>query len=290
MHITGYDQFHEKKLHGSADFPYTTYICTIPLDFSFVPLHWHEEIEFIYIKKGKGIVSVDLEHYPVEAGHIVLILPGQLHAITNLPGESMEYENIIFNLNMLIGKADDTCTRDYFKPLLFGTCDMPQVITPELSWYSAFVNCIDEIDEICKYYPVAYPLAIKGKLFQMFYILFYNQTKRPPKSRPQKSIDKTKFILQYISEHYKTHLSIETMAEVCHLSESHFMKFFKSTVGMTFTEYLNDYRLTAASHLLTTTNWSIVDISTACGFETISYFNRLFKRKYQTTPSAYRKV
>lgn len=289
MHITGYEQYHERKLHGSADFPYTTYICTIPLDFSFVPLHWHDEIELIYIKKGTGVISVDLERYHVISGSIVLILPGQLHAIEGIPNETLEYENIIFSLNMLMGKGHDTCTRDYFKPILHGTCDLPQVITPELPWYSAFVSCLDEADEICKYYPVAYPLAIKSKLFQMFYILFYNQTKRPPKSRPQKSIDKTKYILQYISEHYQTHLSIEAMAETCHLSESHFMKFFKSTVGMTFTEYINDYRLSIAAHLLTSTDLQVIDIAASCGFDNVSYFNRLFKRKYRTTPSLYRK-
>lgn len=289
MTITGYEQYHEKKIHGSADFPYTTYICTIPLDFAFVPLHWHEEFEIIYIKKGRGIVSVDLERYPVEAGNIVLILPGQLHSIEGSRGESMEYENIIFHLNMLMGKSHDTCTRDYFKPLSQGTASFPPVITSSLAWYPAFTACIDEADEICKYYPVAYPLAIKSKLYQMFYILFYNETKPLPKSRPKKSIDKAKYILQYISEHYESHLSIEVMAKACHLSESHFMKFFKSTVGMTFTEYLNDYRLTIAARLLQSTGRTVIEIAAACGFDNVSYFNRLFKRKYQTTPSRYRK-
>lgn len=288
MHFTGYEQYHEKKLHGSADFPYTTYIRTLPLDFSFVPLHWHEEIELIYIKKGEGIVNVDLERCPVSAGSIVLVLPGQLHSIESIPKKTMEYENILFNLNMLIGKEQDPCTRDYFQPILQGTCDLPQIITSDVPWYTAFVTCIDEADEICKYYPIAYPLAIKSKLFQMFYILFYNQTKKPPKTRPQKSIDKAKYILQYVTEHYDTHLSIEAMAEACNLSESHFMKFFKSAFNMTFTEYVNDYRLCVAAHQLTAADLPVVDIAASCGFDNVSYFNRLFKRKYKMTPSQYR--
>ncbi|MBQ8639182.1 MAG: AraC family transcriptional regulator [Lachnospiraceae bacterium] len=289
MNITGYEHYHEKKVHGTTDFPYITYICTIPLDFSFVPLHWHEEFEIIYIKKGRGTISVDLERYPVTAGNIVLILPGQLHSIEGVRGETMEYENIIFHLNMLMGKGADTCTRDYFKPLSQGIANFPPVITSAFAWYPAFAACIDEADEICKYYPVAYPLAIKSKLFQMFYILFYNESKPLPRTRPQKSIAKAKYILQYISEHYEEHLSIESMSEVCHLSESHFMKFFKSATGMTFTEYLNDYRLTVAARLLQSGNQTILEIASVCGFENVSYFNRLFKRKYQTTPSRYRK-
>ena len=288
MTINGYEQYHEKKMHGSTDFPYTTYICTIPLDFPFVPLHWHEDFELIYIKKGHGTVSIDLERYPVEAGSIALVLPGQLHAIEGSPDGPMEYENIIFHLNMLMGKSHDTCNRDYFRPLLQGCANFPPVVTKDLNWYPAFASCIDEADEICKYYPVAYPLAIKSKLYQMFYILFYNESKPLPRTRPQKSIEKAKYILQYISGHYSSHLSIETMAEVCHLSESHFMKFFKSATGMTFTEYLNDYRLSISSRLLISSDQSILETAAACGFENVSYFNRLFKRKYQMTPSQYR--
>lgn len=59
-----------------AGFAYETYLCTIPLDFDRVNLHWHDQMEVIYIKKGRGTVSVNLESYPVEAGCIVPVLPG----------------------------------------------------------------------------------------------------------------------------------------------------------------------------------------------------------------------
>ena len=54
-------------------------------------------MEVIYIKKGRGTVSVNLESYPVEAGCIVPVLPGELHAIDGAPDGPMEYENIIFS-------------------------------------------------------------------------------------------------------------------------------------------------------------------------------------------------
>ena len=81
MNISEYQNYHETKSHTSSEFPYNTYLCSIPLDFALVPLHWHSELELIVIKKGRGIVSVDLERRPVCAGDIVFIRPGQLHSI-----------------------------------------------------------------------------------------------------------------------------------------------------------------------------------------------------------------
>lgn len=288
MNATGYELYHDRKFCGFADFPFTVLRHRIPTEISCVSLHWQEEMELVFIKEGSGIVSVDLEDYPVSAGYIVLILPGQLHSIQCTCGASMQYDTMLFPLSLLTGSEQDSCTRDYFLPLSRGIFNFPQVIIPSLGWYQAFADCFNEACEICRYYPTAYPLAIKSKLFQMFYILFYNETKPEPKSRPQKSIDKTKQILQYISEHYKTRLSIEKMAQACQLSESHFMKFFKSVTGMTFTEYVNDCRLTAAAHSLLSTQAPITEIASDCGFENVSYFNRLFRRKYHTTPTKYR--
>lgn len=85
VELEEYTQYQETKLHEKPGFAYETYLCTIPLDFDRVNLHWHDQMEVIYIKKGRGTVSVNLESYPVEAGCIVPVLPGELHAIDGAP-------------------------------------------------------------------------------------------------------------------------------------------------------------------------------------------------------------
>ena len=56
--------------------------------FRFVPLHWHDELELIYIKKGMGRITVDFREYKVKGPTLALILPGQLHSIDQLEDAS----------------------------------------------------------------------------------------------------------------------------------------------------------------------------------------------------------
>ena len=76
MEKNQYEIYHENKKHTPNDFPYNTYLCSIPLDFKSVNLHWHNEVELIVIKKGQGLVNVNLVTYTVNAGDVVFVFPG----------------------------------------------------------------------------------------------------------------------------------------------------------------------------------------------------------------------
>ena len=118
MNVLEYENYQEKKSHVDVSFPYNILPCSIPLDFREVPLHWHDEMEIIYIKKGHGYVTVDFQQYKVSGGTIVLILPGQLHSIEQYDDLSMEYENIIFQVGMLLPRTEDTSSTEFLRPFL----------------------------------------------------------------------------------------------------------------------------------------------------------------------------
>ena len=289
MNIKDYQNYHENKPHVEADFPYNTYLCSIPLDFSSVSLHWHEETEIIYIKKGEGKINIDLEIFHAKAGDIFFIMPGRLHAIEQYNNNSMEYENILFNMNMLMCGSNDVCTRDFFKPILKRNINIPVLLTSAHPVYTPVASCIDEIDNLRQTLPYGVTLAIKGCLFKMFFILLSTKCPDTALKYPQKTVEKLKSLLKFVEENYMNKITIAMAAKHLNYSESHFMKFFKQSMGTSFTDYLNDYRLNAAQRLLTDTSEDITGIALNCGFDNISYFNRLFKRKYGTTPHKYRK-
>ena len=289
MNILEYENYHESKIHGELVFPYNTYLCSIPLDFAKVPSHWHDEMEIIYIKKGHGMVTVDFRSYQVEANNIVLILPGQLHSIEQYEDCSMEYENIIFHPGMLLPKKPDVASMEFIHPLLHGKVTVPTVFTPVYPYYTDVAAPIDACDEICKTKPQGYELFIKSQLFQLFFVLENKCRNYGKKPNNRKTLEKMKVILKYIENNYAQKISVADAAEIAGFSESHFMRYFKETIGTSFIDYLKEYRLTMAARLLHASDSSILDISEEVGFENLSYFNRAFKKRYHVTPSQYRK-
>ena len=153
MNLSEYQNYHETKSHTAEEFPYTTYLCSIPLDFTHVPPHWHMEIELIVIKKGRGTVTVDFRQRSVTAGDIIFIRPGQLHSIGQEENRSMEYENIILKPGLLISGESDLCARQYLDPLLDGRIPSESFLTPALSYYKDASDCIRQIDLLCDTQP-----------------------------------------------------------------------------------------------------------------------------------------
>ena len=284
-----YVNYHETVSHGDIVFPYNTYLCSIPLDFPCVPLHWHDEMELIYIKKGIGRITVDFREYKVTGPSLVLILPGQLHSIDPFNEEAMEYENIIFSPNMLVSRQNDVTATDFLLPLITGKITVPTVFTPVYPYYEDIIAPIDACDEICKTKPQGYELYVKSQLFQFFFILDNRCRNLTTTGKNKKTLDKMKIVLKYIENNYMQKITIGDIAAAVGFSESHFMRYFKETMGTSFVEYLRDYRLTIASRLLTSSDSSILNIAAETGFENLSYFNRVFKEKYKMTPRQFRK-
>ena len=297
MNILEYENYQEKIPHGNPLFPYITYPCSIPLDFSRVPLHWHDEMEIIYIKKGTGAITVDFKSYVVTEGTIALILPGRLHSIEQYMQESMEYENIIFHPGILISKKTDTSNTEFLAPLLSGVLSVPLLYQPGSPCYAPGIFQ-GVIQEVTQYLRDGFLINdrfnrffrnIKSQLFMLFYILFSKCLLKEPAKRDHKSLEKMKLILKYLENHYMERITIADISAEVGLSQSHFMKYFKNTMGTSFIEYLNEYRLTMASRLLISSESSILAIAEEVGYENLSYFNRTFKKRFGMTPRDYRK-
>jgi AraC-like DNA-binding protein len=93
----------------------------------------------------------------------------------------------------------------------------------------------------------------------------------------------------YIQRHASEELSLSKIASLINLSESAFCKFFKRTMGRTFSDYLVDIRIGHACHLLSETDQPISAIAYGSGFDSLTYFNRVFLRKKGLRPREFRK-
>ena len=222
MNTLEYENLYERKSHVSPQFPYNTYLCSIPLDFTLVPAHWHNDVELIVIKKGTGIIAVDMEPQTVSAGDIILVRPGQIHSISQHDNDTMEYENILFRPDLLYSQNTDLRTLEYFDLYFNPEYDLPWHIDHSNSCHKKLAECINAIDTLCGERPRYYELSVKGYLFQFFYLLFSCQ-ESPVYSTGRKSLDKVKKMIAYIEEHYMEPISVQSAADYMGFSNSHFM-------------------------------------------------------------------
>ena len=137
----------ETKQHGSVRFPFNIYPCTIPGDFPQVALHWQDSMEIVFVKRGRGIVQMGAVAWPAREGDLFLFSPGTLHALRQKEGCSMEYENIIFDLELL-GGAGDLCAEKYILPLQSGRLSLPQRLTPNDLRYARAAACLREAEDV----------------------------------------------------------------------------------------------------------------------------------------------
>ena len=290
MTLEEFSQYRETRLHEQPGFAYNTYLCTIPLDFPRVRLHWHEQTELIYIKKGSGTVSVNLIPYPVSAGCIVPVMPGELHAIEGSADGPMEYENIIFSLSILDSTAEnDWCRQHILDPIRRASLQIPRPLRPGTDFHTEVARALDTADFACARRKPGFSLIVKSQLFLMLHA-FYQY--RIPAAVPEASSARTrvlKDVLEWIRLHYSEPVTVADAAKAAGYSPSHFMRVFKAETGQTFVSYLTDYRLTAASYYLTETGDPIGAIASRCGFDNFSYFIRLFRKRYGVSPRDYRK-
>jgi transcriptional regulator GlxA family with amidase domain len=95
-------------------------------------------------------------------------------------------------------------------------------------------------------------------------------------------------VYDYISTHYKNIIHLEYPANLADMTPVSFSRFFKLRTGKTVTDYIIDIRLGHATRLLFDTTHSISEICYACGFNNLSNFNRIFKKKKDCSPKEFR--
>src|SRR5690606_17047458 len=96
-------------------------------------------------------------------------------------------------------------------------------------------------------------------------------------------------VLQYIMDHFKNEVDSQSAARLTHMNHSAFCRYFKSRTEQTFSQFVNQVRVTHATTLLLTKNWDVLRICYECGFKNLSYFNRQFKDIIGLSPTEYRK-
>ena len=95
-------------------------------------------------------------------------------------------------------------------------------------------------------------------------------------------------MMQFIVKNYREKISLDEIAAAANISKSEALRCFHLGIRSTPVRYLVDFRLNRAKELLEATNDTVTEIAAEVGIDNISYFVRIFTRKFGMTPRAYR--
>lgn len=282
----------ENARHGTPDFPAGFYSCLIPRDFQDLPTHWHEELEFTLVRSGCLKYTVGPRFEKVSPGDLLLIGPDTMHSAHQIGDAAAETDSIVFHLSLAGLSIADACTERYIQPVQKGQLQIPPVIHPGEPVYEELLRCFLSLWE-CRQPELMYrELLFKAEVLRLLRLI-WQCSDAPVVRAAQRTYhpyeEKIKLALSYIQEHYTESITVGQLADLCGFSQVHFMNVFKTAVGSTCIEYLIEYRLALAAIDLRETNHSVMQVALDNGFQNISYFNRIFKKKYHETPSSYRK-
>lgn len=249
---------------------------------------WHEQIELLYFREGEAYVYCGNRPVAVKSGEVVLINPYEAHQVVYKSGTPF-YDCLMIDASLYYSK-DNNEQENYFFDILTDK-------------YIYFDNLIADDQELIGYIEalcremrekaVAYELAIKCHVFGLLVCLLRRHIRSnlscQQLSENVERYTRIKPALNFMKKNLSEHISLEELAEVCHLSSSHFCRLFHQITGVSPIRYLLDIRLQEAATLLKRTDENITQIAYEVGFEDVGYFSRKFKEFFGMSPTQAKK-
>lgn len=255
--------------------------------------HWHYFIEILLVTKGFGQLILNGKSMVINSGDVVFVLPQDVHSISAISKNDLEYAVIKLNPNILFDSTYDAFIFRNIIPII-SPIDPLFKYFPQGSLPDETIKNILTTVSIFKDKPFAYEFQIKSSLMQLFHD-FLNHIKGQGVNLLENSIESVDFspiipALTYIDQNFAKAITADLVADYCHLSYSYFSRLFKKVSGITFTKYLNFVRITEAERLLLNHVLSITEIGYQVGYMDTSYFIRQFKSFKGITPKQFVKL
>ncbi len=228
------------------------------------PTHLHGSFEFITVTEGEMTVTVEGKSYPVTRGNGVLVFPDQPHSFKT-EVHSRHYL-CIFSPELV---------RAYSK--YCAAC------VPECNLFAVDEFYLKRLTEINETSSIT---ELKGLLYSVCGAFDSTAVYTDRTAENTKLLQK---IFEFVEKNYNGKCSLSTLADITAYNYVYLSRYFKERTGITFTDYVNRYRINQACYLLKNSEKNILSISYECGYESPRSFNRNFLSIMHKTPGEYRK-
>ena len=255
------------------------------------PWHWHEEVEIFVVTKGCLSMQIGSKRSIIQENEGAFINSNILHSMEVEQGSSCELITILFSPEIFLGGKQTK---------IFEKMTMNVYGNSELAAYLYDLNSKKNIEamKIIKEIYAAFiqnqqfvELRISEYLARFWRLLLIDMREETFKESINKPLQESRIqkMITYIQENYSRQINVADIAASVHISPRECSRCFNNILHTTPITYLTDYRLSVSASFLVTTNMTISEIAFGVGFNSASYFSKIFTNSMNISPSKFRR-
>lgn len=273
--------------HRTVEMPIACYETTINQNINgYIPLHWHDEIQFVLIRKGEAVFQINEEKLTVQEGEGIFINSGCLHMAEDKTHSGCVY--ICLNVSPQFVLPQELYT-SYVYPYIQAT-NLPYLyLNAQQPWGNNILDAISSIHQWIKQKTPYYEIDINLQLTFIWKNLIVNGFPLEYDQTAMVKSERMKQMLHWIHLHYAENIRLDDIARAGQLSRSECCRYFKRMLKTTPLSYVIDYRIQKSLVLLQQADASVTEVSYQVGFNSTSYFIDKFRQTMNMTPLAYKK-
>ena len=249
--------------------------------------HMHDEYEIYYLLEGHRLYFIDRRTYTIGKGSLVFIGKNIIHKTGLSTGP--------YHDRILIEFSEEPFA-SFFS--FFGDLNLEAffekhtgVMSFDERGRAHIENLLLGIQSEIHHHKPGYRLQVMNKLSAL---LIYAARHSEEESSAEKEMSKKPKhrkiddVARYITDNCTKPISLESVADAFYINKCYLSRIFKEITGFTINEYINVHRIGKAQQLLTSSDLSVTEIAAECGYESITYFEKVFKTYREVSPLKYR--
>ncbi|WP_337099043.1 helix-turn-helix domain-containing protein [Paenibacillus sp. YIM B09110] len=248
--------------------------------------HYHKQLELLLVLSGELDVYVEEEHFHIAAGDVVLIGASELHRDRSIG--VLDYIVLQFDLEQFYDQSTIPYMR-YFSETQMPLSKANYIFHLNHSIKQQTASLTKEILEEATRKDTGYELAVSILIKQILLLLLRGDSRKV--LTLQEDFDRTRLrpVLDYIEMHLTDRIQVEEVCKIANMSYYYFVKYFKKTIGLSFTEYVNYRKVKWAERILLTKDLSISEVGERIGMPNMAHFYKMFKKYNDCSPKQFQR-
>ena len=252
------------------------------------PLHKHDEMELNFVENCDGARRIVGDSIEVLGRYdLVLVGSGLEHTWDQYDCQSHSIHEITIQFpsdllgEQFLAKNQLSSLRAMFENAKRGIAFELPAIMELYGKLTHITNAQPGFYRVLSLLEILYELSLQTDYHLLASKSFAN-VKNTPESKRVRRVE------EYIDENFKKEIRLKTLSDIAGMTPAAFSRFFRMRTGKTVSDYIIDIRLGHAARLLVDSTVNVAEICYECGFNNISNFNRIFKKKKGCSPTAFR--